>query len=125
MFTIDSTVLDGAVRISEFQAAGKVFVGPGVVCTSLSSIPFKATKAGKAVEYMGGPMVSAGIDIGPGSANVTVRGQLRCSGAVLTAPLEGAAFWNTDSTWASGSGTSKVGYYGYTGSGWIKLYGPA
>lgn len=129
VFVIDNTLLDGGVRISELQAAGKVFVGPGVVCLTLSSLPFKATKAGKTVEYFGGPMISpSNVDIGTGAASVNVSGQLRCAGGVVSAPAIGAAFWNTDTTWASGSGTDKRGYYGWNGpvaGTWTKLYGYA
>ena len=40
-------------------------------------------------------------------------------------PVAGDTAYNTNAAWSGGSGTSKVGYYGYTGSAWTKIFGPA
>lgn len=48
----------------------------------------------------------------------------QANGDFVTAALN-ASFWNTNTTWASGSGTDKAGFYAYNGATWAKLYGPA
>jgi hypothetical protein len=49
---------------------------------------------------------------------------LEIDGDFVTA-AKNAKFWNNDSAWSLGSGTDKTGFYGYTGSAWTKLFGPA
>lgn len=51
---------------------------------------------------------------------------MRIDGDKLTGtPIAGDQFWNTNAASTFGSGTSKVGLYGYTGSAWTKTFGPA
>ena len=60
-----------------------------------------------------------------GSARLTpFSNTFQAAGDFVTAALN-AKFWNTDTAWASGSGTDKSGFYGYTGAAWAKIFGPA
>ena len=84
--------------------------GSAATCTFIGQI--KAESAGKYANLSGSARVT------PYSTTLQVDGDF-VTGAT------GATFYNTDTTWASGSGTDKSGQYGYTGSAWTKLYGPA
>ena len=62
----------------------------------------------------------------PGPAGAfRANGTMRVNAALVSGSVAGDTFYNTNTAWTSGSGTDKSGFYGYTGSAFTKVFGPA
>jgi hypothetical protein len=122
---LSNVFADAPARFSEFYVNTTVTLN-GVRLTNLSNTPFRAYSGTVRIE---GTLQSSGsatkdYELASGTPTVYLRGNLRAPGGNITGAA-GDSFYNTDSAWAGGSGTSKIGYYGHTGSAWTKLFGPA
>jgi len=58
-------------------------------------------------------------------ATFRANGNMRVDASFITTSQPGDTFYNTNTAWASGTGTDKSGFYGYNGTTYTKLFGPA
>lgn len=112
-------------RLVSFYASAAVHVAATRV-TNISSIALRFETAGQTYSVDGAISTDASNDLNTsGAPSLRVNGTFKLDASLETGPLAADCFWNTNSSWSGGSGTSKVGEYcyGVNAGTAVKLYG--